>query len=280
VFHGVYHGKRGHEDDLDQVVQRALDIGCSKLMVTGSNVKESGHAIELAQKFPGICYATVGIHPCSTNNFDKSPKGPQSVLSQLRDLAVTGLASGHVVAFGEIGLDYDRLFLAPKETQLKYFEAQLDLAVDLDLPLFLHSRACHADFEALLAPRLPRLPKRGLVHSFTGTLAEMRQLVDMGFSVGVNGCSMKTAENVAVVKEIPLDRLQIETDGPWCEMRASHASATFLHDAPTLGCKAVKKEKWTKGAMVKGRNEPVTIAHVAHAVAGIKGLSVAEVCEA
>ena len=183
-------------------------------------------------------------------------------------------------AFGEIGLDYDRLFLSPKETQLKYFEWQLDLAIELGMPLFLHSRACAEDFEALLKPRLDRLPQRGLVHSFTGTLEEMQRIVALGFDVGINGCSMKTEENVAVVKEIPLERLQIETDGPWCEMRASHASSKYMEGALKIDTKAVKKEKWQKGSMIKGRNEPVTIAHVAHVISKIKGISVEEVCEA
>lgn len=136
-------------------------------------------------------------------------------MTELRNLATKASDSGHAVAFGEIGLDYDRLFLAPKETQLKYFEAQLDLATELQMPLFLHSRACSEDFERLLKPRLNQLPRRGLVHSFTGTVEEMERLVAMGFDIGVNGCSMKTEENVAVVKEVPLERLQIETDGPW-----------------------------------------------------------------
>ena len=148
------------------------------------------------------------------------------------------------------------------------------------MPLFLHSRACHEDFERLLRPRFEHLPKRGLVHSFTGTIEEMQSLISMGFDVGINGCSMKTKENIGVVKEVPLERLQIETDGPWCEMRPSHASATYLSDAPELPCgKAVKKEKWKLGSMVKGRNESATIMHVAHAVAKIKGVGLEEVCE-
>jgi TatD DNase family protein len=222
----------------------------------------------------------VGVHPCASKEFDESAGGPQTVLDQIRSLAIEGRDSGHAVAFGEIGLDYDRLFLSPKETQLKYFEAQLELAVELQMPLFLHSRACSDDFEHLLKSRLDRLPKRGLVHSFTGTLEEMQRLVAMGFDIGINGCSMKTDENVAVVREVPLARLQIETDGPWCEMRASHASAKYMAGAPALPSKAVKKEKWQKGAMVKGRNESATIAHVAHVIARIKGISTAEVCEA
>lgn len=130
-------------------------------------------------------------------------------------MATESRQAGFTVAFGEIGLDYDRLFFSPKDPQLKYFEAQLDLAVEIQLPLFLHSRAASEDFERLLAPRLAKLPKRGLVHSFTGTLEEMNRMVALGLDIGVNGCSLKTEENLEVVKAIPLDRLQVETDGPW-----------------------------------------------------------------
>lgn len=122
---------------------------------------------------------------------------------------------GQATAFGEIGLDYDRLHYCPKETQLKYFEAQLDIAVKVQLPLFLHSRAAHEDFERLLKARLGKLSKGGLVHSFTGTVEEMKKCVEMGLSVGVNGCSLKSEENLEVVREIPLERLMVETDGPW-----------------------------------------------------------------
>jgi len=218
----------------------------------------------------------VGVHPCSATAFTKHPLGPDHLLAAVRDLATTAAAAGHAVAFGEIGLDYDRLFLCPKDVQLKYFEAQLDLAVELQLPLFLHSRAAAGDFEALLRPRLEKLPRRGLVHSFTGTREEMQSLVELGLDIGVNGCSLKTEENLQVVKDIPLERLQIETDGPWCEIRPSHASAKYLEGAPEVP-KAVKKEKWTKNCMVKGRNEPCTIGLVAHVVAKVKACSVEEV---
>jgi TatD DNase family protein len=117
------------------------------------------------------------------------------------------------------------------------------------------------------------------VHSFTGTGTEMLELVEMGFDIGINGCSMKTEENIEVVRNIPLDRIQLETDGPWCELRPSHASAAFVKDLPPHGWKSVKKEKWVDGAMVKGRNEPCMIRLVAWAVAEIKGVSLAELTE-
>jgi TatD DNase family protein len=149
----------------------------------------------------------------------------------------------------------------------------------LQLPLFLHSRAAADDFERLLKPRLPQLKKGGLVHSFTGSLEEMRRLVELGLDIGVNGCSLKSEENLAVVKEIPLGRLQLETDGPWCEIRPSHASAKLLEGAPVLP-KSVKKEKWTQENMVKGRNEPCAIGLVAHVVAKVKDVPVEEVVQA
>jgi TatD DNase family protein len=247
------------------------------MMITGSDLSESQAAISLAREYPGLCYATVGVHPCSAETFLKYPEGSDALLREIKALATKGKDEGFVTAFGEIGLDYDRLQHASKETQLEYFAKQLDVAVEVGLPLFLHSRAAAEDFEGLLKERLEKLPRRGLVHSFTGTTEEMRRLVELGFDIGINGCSLKTEENLEVVKEIPLERIQIETDGPWCEIRPSHASAKFLKEAPPLP-KAVKKEKWTVETMVKGRNEPCAISQVAYVVAAVKGISVEEVC--
>lgn len=184
-------------------------------MVTGSDLVESKNAVALAEKYPRLCYATVGVHPCSAKSFDTHSGGSSKLLEELRTLATDAKEKGFATAYGEIGLDYDRLFLTGKEQQLKYFEAQFDIAVQVQLPLFLHSRAASEDFERLLAARLDQLPKKGLVHSFTGTMEEMKRLVALGLDIGINGCSMKTEENLEVVKCVPLERLQIETDGPW-----------------------------------------------------------------
>jgi len=280
VFRGKYHGKQVHEDDTEHVLQRAVEAGCIKFMVTGSDLQESRKAVQLAEKYPGLCYATVGVHPCSARSFDTHPGGGEKLLEELEELATEAVRKGRASAFGEIGLDYDRLSLSPKDQQRESFSRQLDLAVKLQLPLFLHSRAAHEDFVRLLEPRLRHLPNqhRGLVHSFTGTVAEMHSLLSLGLDIGINGCSLKTGENIAVVRALPLERLQIETDGPWCEMRASHASAEYKAGAMELP-KAVKKEKWDAECMVKGRTEPVAIVQVAHVVAGVKGLGVEEVAE-
>ncbi|RDL37978.1 Uncharacterized protein BP5553_05411 [Venustampulla echinocandica] len=280
VYSGEYHGTQRHPSDLSSVIERGREAGCRKLIVTGSDLKESIHSLELSKAYPGTIYSTIGVHPCSCLQFTTHEPSSAHLLSSLRTLALEAKASGHCVAFGEIGLDYDRLTLCPKDVQLEYFAAQLDVAVEVGLPLFLHSRAAHADFIRLLKEREEKLPKKGVVHSFTGTMEEMQELVEEGWSVGVNGCSLKTTENLEVVKAIPLDKIMLETDGPWCEIRPSHASAAYVKDFDGDKWKWVKKEKWVDGALVKGRNEPCMIGKVAWAVAGIKGISVEELVEA
>jgi len=228
-----------------------------------------------------MIFTTVGVHPCSCQQFTKTPTSGSVFLAQLKALALAAKESGQCVAFGEIGLDYDRLELCPKDIQLEYFAKQLAIAVEVDLPLFLHSRAAHEDFIRLLKEREHGLQKRGVVHSFTGTKTEMLELVEMGWDIGVNGCSLKTEMNCLVVKDIPLERLQLETDGPWCEMRASHAGTVHLESyKEEKEVKWVKKEKWVEGAAIKGRNEPFTIGKVAWVVAGIKGVDTKVVAEA
>lgn len=115
-------------------------------------------------------------------------------------------------------------------------------------------------------------------------------MLDLGFDIGINGCSMKTEDNVDVVRAVPLGRLHLETDGPWCEMRPSHASKCFLEDMKPVGpidddgavhpWKSVKKERWEEGRMIKGRNEPCMIPSVAWAIAKIKGVEVDIVTDA
>lgn len=119
--------------------------------------------------------------------------------------------------------DYDRLHFAPAEVQKRGFELQLEMATKVRLPLFLHSRAAHKDFVAILKPYLDELrPTKGhvdagspgsvgVVHSFTGTAEELHELIDLGLYIGVNGCSLKTQENLDVVKQIPLHRILLET---------------------------------------------------------------------
>ncbi|KAI0407005.1 TatD family hydrolase [Xylaria palmicola] len=271
IFRGVHHGKERHPDDLQAVVSRAQVVGCQKLIITGSDFTSSRHALEIAKEYPGVVYTTAGIHPCSSSVFstshahqdlsehampsDPDPEAPVSedhepdpektreIISELRSLIESARRThpGALVAFGEFGLDYDRLHYCSRKIQLHAFAAQLDLVLSLDPqpPLFLHSRAAHGDFVGLLktkfGDRLERLERGGVVHSFTGTAAEMHELADLGLHIGTNGCSFKTDENCAVVREIPLNRLMLETDGPWCEIRPTHAGWRHLLEAKAKG---------------------------------------------
>lgn len=371
IFRGVYHGKQRHDDDLSGLVDRARQVGCTKLIVTGSSFKTSRDALAIAKEYPGTVFTTAGIHPCSSSIFDPAhphsheedgdgehtpacgpdpekpipdgnhaldPEKTETIISDLRRLVQDARGpelqqQQQLIALGEFGLDYDRLHYCSKSLQLHSFQAQLSLAASLSpqLPLFLHSRAAHGDFVACLkaafGERLERLEKGGVVHSFTGTVEETRELMDLGLYIGLNGCSFKTAENCEVVRAVRLDRLMIETDGPWCEVRPTHEGWKYLveidkkekaaaetsdpalpstenGEAPPPAVKqppkkqqstkkpqkkepevierfkTVKKEKWVEGAMVKGRNEPCMIERVAKIVAGIKDVSVEEVCEA
>lgn len=225
-----------------------------------------------------------------------------------------------VAAVGECGLDYDRLHFSSADTQKAAFEAQLRLAARVQLPLFLHSRAAHKDFVSAIRPHLPLLETAvggpvGVVHSFDGSVEEMDELLGLGLYIGLNGCSLKTEENLQVARAVPLDRLMLETDAPWCELRPSHASATVLDPfrakfapaklpqkqkgkepaatapsapAPSEEERAmyeayfpaqVKKDKWVPGSSVKSRNEPSAIGQVALVIAGLKGVPVDEVAQ-
>ena len=124
-----------------------------------------------------------------------------------------------VVAIGECGLDYDRLEFCPQDLQMKYFRRQVQLAVELRMPLFLHNRNTGGDFLEVMRAYRDRMREAGVggvVHSFDGSMEEMKALTgELGLFIGVNGCSMKTEENVEVVRAIPMEYLLVETDAPW-----------------------------------------------------------------
>lgn len=165
-----------------------------------------------------------------------------------------------VIAVGECGLDYDRLHFCGKETQLQYFEKQLSLAEEFRLPLFLHMRNAHEDFIGILERHREELQAcgGGVVHSFTGSLEEAKSILAFApnLYIGINGCSLKTEENVEVVRQLPNERIMLETDCPWCGIRASHASHKHVTTKfPTVK----KKEKWTADTLIDGRNEPCQI---------------------
>jgi TatD DNase family protein len=152
-----------------------------------------------------------------------------------------------VVAIGEIGLDffYDH---SPREVQLRRFAEQLDLALELDLPVIIHDREAHAETLRILQQHRGRL--RGVLHCFSGDAAMARECLEMGFYLSVAGpVTYKKAEQLrAVVREIPLERLLVETDCP------------YLAPQPWRG----------------KRNEPAYVMETARCLAGIRGVAAGE----
>lgn len=149
------------------------------------------------------------------------------------------------------------------------------------LPLFLHGRhpEAHADLLRILREvGYDATWPRGVVHSFTGTQAELAELLDMGLYIGLNGCSLKTEENLAAARAVPLDRLLVETDAPWCSVTSTHASSAFFAQVVDK----VKPEKLVLGAGkgAKGRNEPAEVVGIAEALAKIRGESVEVLADA
>ncbi|XP_045622883.1 deoxyribonuclease TATDN1 isoform X3 [Procambarus clarkii] len=262
MYQGVYHGSKKHVADLDDVLKRAWEAGLSKMIITGTSLSDSKTALELA-KSNGQLYSTVGCHPTRCDEFEKDGTDPDTYLENLLQLALDN--RDNVIAIGECGLDYDRTQFCAPDIQKKYFEKQINLAEVTGLPMFLHCRNSAADLVKILTAHREKLVG-GVVHSFDGTKEEAQQILDLDLFIGLNGCSLKTEENLLVAASIPSERLMIETDCPWCEIRPTHAG--HKHVKTTFPTK--KKEKWESGVMVKSRNEPNCIVQVLEVLAAVR----------
>ena len=302
-FDGFYHhgSKRYHESDVVDVLERAHKVGVREILATSGTLDEAkatarqcrtwntdgvGGGGEKNAALPKM-YGTVGVHPTRAGEFNDSTKceSPEAYVDALK--TVVRENADVVAAIGECGLDYDRLHFCDKETQKKYFQLQLEeLAGEFELPLFLHSRNSREDFYEILKRNARHLRKGAVVHSFTGSKEEFEELLALHDKVyiGVNGCSLKTEENVEVVKSIPLDRMLLETDAPWCGVKQTHFGTKYVPE-DTDRIRAVfgpplKPKKWHKGALIKDRCEPCHIVTVCQIVAGCKGTTCEDVAAA
>lgn len=261
MFRGIYHGSQKHHDDFADMLCRSKENGVEKIIVTGGSLEDSKAALELAKKYENL-YSTVGCHPTRCKEFNDHPGGPTKYLSEMEDL----ISSDKVVAIGELGLDNDRLQFCDAQTQRTYFELQLELASRFKLPLFLHNRNSIEDFIKILEKNAHKFKARGgIVHSFDGTADDVSRIIDLGLSIGINGCSLKKEENLEVVKCIPADKLMIETDCPWCEIRQTHASYKFIKTNP-----AKSKNASDPKLAVKNRNEPMNLVQVLEVLAAVR----------
>ncbi|CAK7342065.1 unnamed protein product [Dovyalis caffra] len=267
MFRGIYNGKQYHAADIASILSRAWNAGVDRIIVTGGSLEESKEALAIAET-DGRLFCTVGVHPTRCKEFEESGD-PEKHFQALVSLAKEGIQKGKVVAIGECGLDYDRLQFCPSDIQKKYFEKQFELAYDTKLPMFLHMRAAAADFCGILERNKDRF-SGGVTHSFTGSADDCEKLLSFSnMYIGVNGCSLKTPENLDVVRGIPVEKMMIETDSPYCEIKNTHAGINFVKST----WPSKKKEKHQLDCIVKGRNEPCLVHQVLEVVAGCKGIS-------
>lgn len=178
-------------------------------ILTGSDMK-SNEAI--CRFLPDhAAYGTAGIHP---HNADQARKEDFVRIEQMLT------ANPKLVAVGECGLDYDRMY-STRENQLRCLEHHIVIAERLHMPMFLHERSAAKDFAAVFK-RHPDVCKRSVVHCFTGDKATVETYLEMGFSIGITGwiCDDRRADALRrAVPSIPLDRLLIETDAPYLTPR-------------------------------------------------------------
>jgi len=216
--------------DLAQTVATAREAGVTRIMATGTTVEETIAAIRVADEF-GLC-ASAGVHPHHARDC-----GPQTIPA-LRELA----RHPRVVAIGECGLDFNRNY-SPHPDQEKWFVAQLELGLELGLPLFLHSRDAHPRFCEILKHH--RVTK-AVAHCFTGERQELHAYLELGLHIGITGwiCDERRGRHLLdLVKEVPRERLLLETDAPYLTPRD-------LVPQPKAR-----------------RNEPAFLPHIARAVA-------------
>jgi len=192
------------EQDLDQVLDRAQRAGVTNIITIGIDKASSKQAVLLAERYPSI-YASVGVHPHDAAGVNESDFDEIAQLSTHKK----------VVGYGEIGLDYAKMY-SPKEIQQQVFSRQLALAKELNLPVIIHDRDAHEDTLTILKRHAP-FPAGGVMHCFSGDIELAKQVVELGFSVSIPG--IVTFKNAATLQEVaralPLQSMLIETDGPF-----------------------------------------------------------------
>ncbi|XP_031554148.1 uncharacterized protein LOC116291154 isoform X2 [Actinia tenebrosa] len=245
--------------DLDFVLDRALNAGIEKMILTGNTIQMSDKAVLLANRHPGFIYAGVGIHP----HFAEKQWNAKTLEVMKRLVSLP-----EVVAVGEVGLDFHRNY-SKQENQIEAFEKQVELACEFKKPLLAHERAAHQKFMEILSKFRGRLPPI-VVHCFTGTKQEMKTYVAMGFYIGITGfiCKEKVGKNLReAIADCPLDRILLESDAPY-----------MIPNAPITDLDSVCRSLISK--CKTGRNEPCTLPVVAYTVAKCLEVDVEEVTKA
>ncbi len=226
--------------DINAVIERAQSEGVNKFFFPAIDSEVITDLLLLEDKFPGVCFAMMGLHPCSVKE------------NYLDELKIVGewLAKRKFAAIGETGLDFfwDKTFI---KQQYESFHRQIEWGLQYDLPIVLHTRNAMQESIDVIKGYLSK-PLKGIFHCFGGTLQNANDIIDAGFYIGIGGViTYKNSGLAEVIKEIDLRYLVVETDAP------------YLSPVPFRG----------------KRNEPAYLRYVIEKIAEIKNISSDEVAE-
>ncbi|NVJ91039.1 MAG: TatD family hydrolase [Methylocystaceae bacterium] len=230
------------QEDFDAVLSRAEEAGIKTMMTICTHVTKFDQVHDIAKAHDHI-YCTVGIHP---HNADSEPE------VSVDDLV--GWASNpKVIGLGETGLDYFYEH-SPREIQQRQFRTHIEAARALDLPVIIHTRDAEEDTLAMIEEEMAKAPFKGLIHCFSASKEFAARMVDLGLYISISGIvTFKKADDLReAIKDVPLDRLLVETDAP------------YLAPIPKRG----------------KRNEPAYTAFTAAKVAEVKGVDVETLAKA
>lgn len=202
--HAHYNDERYSDEERENIIKYVFENGVKFILNAGTNIKTSIESIELAERYDGI-YAGAGFYPHDCINIDNE----KNALLTLSDL----LDHPKVVSLAEIGLDY-HYDDTPRDIQKKWFELQLDLAEQKDIPVCIHDREAHGDIVEILKRHKNA---KGMLHSFSGSRETAEELLKCGWYLSISGVvTFKNASKIVDVVEIlPLERMLIETDTPY-----------------------------------------------------------------
>jgi TatD DNase family protein len=225
-------------DDIPQAIQRAQEAGVGQMIVVGFDMDGSEAAVRMSEEYPGVLYAVIGVHPHDSKDWNEASEARLRVLSD----------HPHVVAIGEIGLDYHYDF-SPRDAQERAFRAQMKLARDVGLPVVIHCREAYEDTLQILSEEGAD-ETGGVMHCWAGTVHEADKTIALGLALGFGGTlTFKNADEVRdAAQRVPLESLLVETDAP------------FLAPMPHRG----------------KRNEPAYTRLVAEKLASLRGLTLPE----
>ncbi|ANH82366.1 hydrolase TatD [Niabella ginsenosidivorans] len=225
----IYSGE--FDSDRKEMLERAFNAGVDQILMPAIDKETHASQLALQTAYPGKCLSMMGLHPVSVK---------EDFRNELR-IAEEFLKQGSFIAIGETGLDY-YWDLSFKQQQLEAFEQQAQWAVDYHIPIVIHSRESTDDCIAVIKKYTPK-GLRGVFHCFSGTLEQAKTIIAEGFYLGIGGVlTFKKSGLDAVLKELSLDHILLETDAP------------YLAPVPYRG----------------KRNEPAYVVQVAQRLADIK----------